>query len=122
MILRLKALIDTLIASKLTDEYEIVNHAAEHFWRPREPVVLISDPVAISTARHGEDGNLACTIVDLPDVPGANAFFNAVDKLKPNTANNPFVQTQSNSPWNPNHSRVERFGGAIEPDPAHNDV
>ncbi len=101
VILRLQTLIESLKAAKITDKYEIRNRPAEHFWRPREPVVLLSGPVAVSTQRHGEDGDLACNVLDLPEAPGTKAFFDTVDKLKPNTPNNPFVQTQSRSPWHP---------------------
>jgi len=100
VVLRLKTLIDYLIAAKITDQFEIQSRPSENFWRPREPVVLLSGPVAVSTPRHGEDGNLACTVLDLPDAPGTQAFLNAVDKLKP-AGESPFVQTQSSSPWHP---------------------
>lgn len=101
VILRLKALGDTLIAARITDRFEIANLASEHFWRPREPVVLLSGPVAVSTPRHGEDGNLPCAVLDMPDVPGTKAFLNAVDKLKTAAPGKPFKQTQSDSPWHP---------------------
>ena len=101
VILRLKALVDTLIRAKLTQQFEIAYRPAEHFWRPREPVVLLSGPVAVSTPRHGEDGNLACAVLTMPDAPGTAAFINAVDTLKPAAPGDPSMQTQSGSPWHP---------------------
>jgi hypothetical protein len=101
VLLRLKALVDSLKAVKLTDKFEIANLPAEHFWQPREPVILLSGDVAVSTPRHGEDGDLACTLTDLPDVPGTEAFIKAVDKLKPAAQDSPFRLTQSDSPWHP---------------------
>jgi hypothetical protein len=101
VILRLKALVDTLIEARITDQFEIVNLPSEHFWSPREPVVLLSGPVAVSTPRHGEDGNLACAVLDMPDAPGTEAFTNAVDTLKPKAPSDPSIQIQSSSPWHP---------------------
>ena len=101
VILRLKALVDTLIAAKLTEQFEIAHRPAEHFWRPREPVVLLSGPVAVSTPRHGEDGDLACAVLAMPDAPGTAAFINAMDTLKPTARDDPSLQTQSSSPWHP---------------------
>jgi hypothetical protein len=101
VILRLKALVDTLIAAKVTEQFEIAHRPADHFWRPREPVVLLSGPVAVSTPRHGEDGNLACGVLAMPDAPGTAAFINAVDTLKPAASDDPSLQTQSGSPWHP---------------------
>ncbi|HEY5752884.1 MAG TPA: hypothetical protein VIT21_07040, partial [Chthoniobacterales bacterium] len=101
VILRLKALVDTLVVAKLTEQFEIAHRPAEHFWRPREPVVLLSGPVAVSTPRHGEDGNLACAVLTMPDAPGTAAFITAVDSLKPAAGDDPSLQTQSKSPWHP---------------------
>jgi hypothetical protein len=98
VVLRLKALADTLIAAKITSHYEIANHSAEHFWRPREPVVLLSGPVAISTPRHGEDGDLACAVLDMPDVPGTAAFIAAIDTLKPASLDD---RDSPSQPWHP---------------------
>jgi hypothetical protein len=100
VILRLKTLIDTLITARLTDHFEIATRPAEHFWRPREPVVLLSGPVAISTARHGEDGDLNCALLTVADAPGTPAFFDAIGELKP-AAGDPSIQIQSASPWHP---------------------
>ena len=101
VILRLNALINTLFETQIHDEFEIVNQPAEHFWRPNEPVVLLSGPVAVSTARHGDDGDLPCAVLDLPGAPGTEAFINAVGTLKPSNPNDPGIQTQSSSPWHP---------------------
>ena len=101
VILRLKALIDTLRETKLIDQFEITNLPAEHFWRPREPVILLSGPVAVSTQRHGEDGDLTCAVLEVPDAPGTEAFINAVGALKPSNPLDPGIQTQKNSPWHP---------------------
>jgi hypothetical protein len=98
VILRLKALEDTLIAAKITEQFEIANRPTEHFWRPREPVVLLSGPVAVSTPRHGEDGNLACALLDLPGAPGTKAFMAAVDNFQPGGQDKSFIQNQSRSP------------------------
>ena len=101
VLLRLKALVDALIAATITEHFEIARGAAEHFWRPCEPVVLLSGPVATATPRHGQDGNLPCVVAELPDAPGTKAFLGAIDTLKTAAAGEPFVQTQSGSPWQP---------------------
>jgi hypothetical protein len=100
VLLRLKALIDTLIAGKLTDQFEVARRPAEHFWSPREPVMLVSGPVAVSTPRHREAGDLACAVLEMADAPGTSSFISAVDTLKP-AAGDPAIQAQSTSPWHP---------------------
>jgi hypothetical protein len=99
VILRLKALADTLTDGELT-EFAIARRPAEPFWRPREPVVLLAGPVAIATPRHGEDGDLACAVLDLPDAPApaTAAFIDAV--VKPLT-DDPSILTQKDAPWHP---------------------
>jgi hypothetical protein len=101
VVLRLKALVDMMIVAKITDHFEIASQSAEHFWSPREPVVLLSGPVAVATPRHGEDGNLACTVMNVPDAPGTEAFINAVNTLKSAIPTDPCVLTQTHSPWHP---------------------
>lgn len=113
VVLRLKALIDTMIATETTEHFEIANRPSEHFWSPREPVVLLSGPVAVTTNRHGQDGNLPCAVVDLPGVPGNEAFINAVQTLKPAAIpTDPCVQTQTDSPW---HPIILEWAVAVEP-------
>lgn len=97
VILRLHRLINTLFDAQIIDKFEVVNRAAEHFWRPSEPVVLLSGPVAVSTARHGEDGDLPCTVLSVPGPPGTEAFINAAETLKPSGPS----PTQSTPPWHP---------------------
>ncbi len=97
VILRLSTLIDTLFDAQVHNKFEIVNQAAEHFWRPTEPVALLSGPVAVSTARHGEDGDLSCAVLNVPDAPGSDDFINAVGALKPSGPS----PVQSTSPWHP---------------------
>jgi hypothetical protein len=100
VILRLKALVDMLAKAKLTDHFELALRQAENFWSPREPVVLLSGPVAVSTPRHGEDGDLACAVLNLPDArPGTAAFIAAV--VKPAESGDPSIQAQTASPWHP---------------------
>ena len=94
VILRLRTLINTLFDAQVHDKFEIVNRAAEHFWRPTEPVVLLSGPVAVSTARHGEDGDLSCAVLNVPDAPGSDAFIKAVGTLKPSGSNPVFKRNQ----------------------------
>lgn len=101
VLLRLKALIDSMAQANLTDHFEIANRPAEHFWSPREPVVLLSGPVAVTTPRHGQDGNLPCAVLDLAGAPGTEAFINAVDILKPSNPGDPGMLAQSDSPWHP---------------------
>src|SRR5215217_1263791 len=101
VILRLQTLIDTLFASQINDKFEITNQAAENFWRPADPVILLSGPVAVSTPRHGEDGDLPCAVLNVPDAPGTEGFINAVETLKPAGPDDPGIQTQSLPPWHP---------------------
>jgi hypothetical protein len=112
VILRLKAFADALIEAKITDHFEIASRASEHFWSPREPVVLLSGPVAVSTPRHGQDGNLLCAVLNVPDAPGTEAFMNAVDTLKPAASSDPSIQTQSSSPW---HPIILEWSTAVQP-------
>ncbi|HEU4837076.1 MAG TPA: hypothetical protein VFS90_21770, partial [Pyrinomonadaceae bacterium] len=101
VILRLHTLIDTLFATQINDKFEITRQAADNFWRPTDPVVLLSGPVAVSTPRHGEDGDLPCAVLNVPDAPGTEGFINAVETLKPAGPNDPGIQTQSKPPWHP---------------------
>lgn len=101
VILRLKTLIDTMVQAEITDHFGIVSRPSEHFWSPREPVVLLSGPVAVTTPRHGQDGDLPCAVLDLPGNPGTEAFINAVDTLKSKIPSDPCSHTQSDSPWHP---------------------
>lgn len=112
VILRLKMLIDTLNATQITDKFEITNQPAEHFWRPNDPVVLLSGPVAVSTQRHGEGGDLPCAVLSVPDAPGTEAFVNAVESLKPSGPHDPAIQTQTESPW---HPIILEWGVTVEP-------
>jgi hypothetical protein len=100
ILLRLKLLADALKTAQLNTKYEVASQPADHFWRPSEPVVLLSGPVALSTDRHGEDGDLPCAVLNVPDAPGTEAFINAVGTLKP-SGQDPAIQTQSQFPWHP---------------------
>jgi hypothetical protein len=100
VLLRLKSLAAALNVAGLASSFKIVPQSVARFWRPREPVVLVSGDEAVSTPRHGEDGQLPCTGLTLPDVPGSSAFFSAVDDLKPSTGD-PALQTQNEPPWHP---------------------
>jgi hypothetical protein len=100
VLLRLKALIDALNAAGLSATWEITPQPAARFWRPREPVVLVSGDEAVSTPRHGEDGALPAGVLSIPDTPGSAAFFNAIGSLKP-ASGDPGLQTQKEPPWHP---------------------
>ena len=100
VLLRLKSLAGTLNLAGLSSSFKIVPQSVARFWRPREPVVLVSGEEAVSTPRHGEDGQLPCTGLTLPDIPGSPAFLSTVDELKP-MVGDPALQTQGEPPWHP---------------------
>ncbi|HEY0038633.1 MAG TPA: hypothetical protein VGB66_18180, partial [Longimicrobium sp.] len=100
VLLRLKALLDAVQAAGLASTVQVIAQPAERFWRPREPVVLLSGDVAVNSDRHGEDGDLPCVVVSVPDAPGTAAFVSAADTLKP-AAGDPALQTQNAPPWHP---------------------
>ncbi len=104
VVLRLKALLDlldieavfeTLFEAKFTTQFEINTRPADHFWRPRDPVVLLSGAPAVATPRHGQDGKLDCTVLAMP-APGTAEFMQKVDALKLGEA-----AAQSTPPWHP---------------------
>jgi hypothetical protein len=59
VLLRLATLAARLKTAKLTDQFEIARGSADHFWRAREPVVLLSGPIATATARTRSRRRLA---------------------------------------------------------------
>ena len=99
-VLRLKSLVDAMFGAKLLDRYVLTNRAAESFWQPREPVVLLSGPPAVSTARHGEDGELPCGLIAMPASPGTPEFIAEVDALRP-VPGDRSLQSQAEAPWHP---------------------
>jgi hypothetical protein len=99
-VLRLKALIDAMFGAKLLDGFVLTNRAAESFWQPREPVVLLSGRPAVSTDRHGEDGELPCGLLAVPDAPGTPEFIAHLDALRP-SAGDRALQSQTQPPWHP---------------------
>lgn len=60
-----RAVRTTMATAGLYDTMHLVRVPGPRFWRPKDPVVLLTHPMARPSPRHGQDGNLAVSIFAL---------------------------------------------------------
>lgn len=77
--------------------YQLQPIPGQRYWRANDPVLLLAGPGIQPTARHGEDGTLACQVIDLPIPPKSAADIAKLSILFKDIK--PAVWTEQ--PWNP---------------------
>lgn len=102
-------LIQQYNASSKTQDiaYQLVEKAAPRYWQPKDPTILISGNAVPSSEKFGEDGNLLCHILPLPDaiIPNHLSTIRTAVSNLPSTLPNgnpaPGLNTQITQPWHP---------------------
>jgi hypothetical protein len=92
--------------------YRLKQIPAPRYWRPNEPVALITGPAAKPTLRHGEDGRLNGGLLDCHFLGGADlrdlipnnveAISRNIDQLSPDQDQEKIgFSSWTRQPWNP---------------------